>query len=70
MRTVVVPIVRELLDHDHGHWCRRCARSSGVRAWVAVRFPTGAMSLQIPVWCEDCGSRDVVVDLDARGCSG
>lgn len=67
MQSVTVSVVTELLAHDHGHWCSRCLRSTGIRAWVAVRIG-GALSLQIRAWCQDCGSRDVEVSADGRHC--
>lgn len=67
MASVTVAVVTELLDHDHGHWCRRCALSSGIRAWVTVRIG-GRLTMQVRVWCQDCGSRDIVIDDNPRGC--
>lgn len=54
----------ELLDHEHGHWCNRCHRASGIRHIVTIT--TGAvMVMGIGVGCVICGSTDITVNLDA-----
>lgn len=68
MASLTVPVVTELLAHDHGHWCRKCLRSSGIRAWFAIRVGTGRLSMQVRAWCQDCGSRDISIDSEPRHC--
>lgn len=69
MASIVIPVVTELIDHDHGHWCPTCALSTGIRAWVTVRIgSTGRMTLQQRTWCTECGARDTVVSDDGRHC--
>jgi hypothetical protein len=66
-RYVTVNVVAELLDHDHGHWCPTCLLSTGVRAWVAVRFGD-RMHLQMRTHCTECGSRNITLDPNPRHC--
>lgn len=65
---VSISMVVELLGHDHGHWCRACALSTGIRVFVAVRRGDGSMSLQARTHCQECGSRDIVIDPEPRHC--
>lgn len=67
MASVTVAVVTELLDHDHGHWCRVCLLASGIRAWVAVRVGS-RVTMQVRTWCQECGSRDIAIDPDPRSC--
>lgn len=59
----LVSVVIEYVAHDLGHWCRPCALPSGIRMWRAVRRPEG-MTLQVHLWCDQCGRSDVVIDDD------
>lgn len=59
MRTVTLH--RELIAHDHGHWCSDCLLSTGIRAYIVLRTKDRMWVTQM-VWCEDCGSRRILVE--------
>jgi hypothetical protein len=65
MPDATLTVVCEILDHDHGHWCRTCNRSAGVRAWLALRIGH-RLGMQVKAWCGACGSRDIEVGTDGR----
>lgn len=58
MAVRVTSVYVEHLTHMHGLWCRRCQRSSAVRAWMVMRLGDRA-SLLTRDQCLDCGSHDV-----------
>lgn len=62
-RARTVRLAVEYLDHEIGHWCRRCLLSTGMLFWVAVRGPRG-MHLQLKPWCHECGGTDVEISRD------
>lgn len=68
MRPVFVQVMRvELLDHDHGHWCRTCLLGTGIRVYAAVTFGAASYVSQ-HVGCQVCGGGDIEVNPHARHC--
>lgn len=67
MRAVTPIQAVELVDHDHGHWCRECASHAAMRAVVALHAATETRLLS-QAWCADCRSADVDLVPDPRHC--
>lgn len=66
-RYTTVAVWVEVVDHDHGHWCRTCLHATGIRVWVTVS-QGDRMHMQTRLYCYECGGVDVIVADDARHC--
>jgi hypothetical protein len=57
----------EYVDHDHGHWCNACMKSTGIRLWIMVSL-ADRMHMQDRLYCyEHEGSDGVVRGADLEG---
>lgn len=68
MTTVAAPaltltiVAVEYVDHDLGHWCRPCGRSTGARVWFTVTIPGCGPEVWSALFCTVCEDYDIEVD--------